>query len=189
MPRGGYRVGSGRPPGAVNKLPRSSASGATKIGGQQTPLSYLLALLNDEEAEPIRRDRAAMALLPYTHARPTGQPASYNYTPMRDQAALKAKWAGFGSSWWRLLHTPEQCDAMEAELKADPQLRAWVEAEARRDGGKESAMEAAPRERAQQAAAEETDHITATAADRNRPTATGWGDDLVWRPRGQIDDE
>jgi len=39
--------------------------------GQVTPLSWLLSVVNDPAADPRRRDRAAAALLPFCHARPT----------------------------------------------------------------------------------------------------------------------
>ena len=35
--------------------------------GRMTPLEYLLAVLNDPEADPIRRDRAAIAAAPFCH--------------------------------------------------------------------------------------------------------------------------
>ena len=101
--------------------------------GRRTPLQYLTDLMNDQTVEPQRRDRAAQALLPFCHARPPGQPASYNYVPKRDEAERKAKWAGYGSPWWELLHSDEERERLEAELQSDPAERAWVEAEEKRD--------------------------------------------------------
>ena len=34
-----------------------------------TPLEYMLSVMNDDDQEPTRRDRMAMAAAPYVHAR------------------------------------------------------------------------------------------------------------------------
>jgi hypothetical protein len=101
--------------------------------GRRTPLQYLTDLMNDQTVDPQRRDRAAQALLPFCHARPPGQPASYNYVPKKEEAERKAKWAGYGSPWWKLLHSDEERERLEAELQSDPTERAWVEAEVKRE--------------------------------------------------------
>ena len=140
MPRGGYRPGSGRPRGSSN-VPASSsapvlalrAGDTAQFEGHRTPLQYLTDVMNDRTVDPQRRDRAAQALLPFCHARPSGQPASYNYVPKREEAERKAKWAGYGSPWWELLHSDEERERLEAELQSDPAEHAWVEAEEKRD--------------------------------------------------------
>ena len=75
--RGGYRAGAGRPRGA--KTVREVVPPATDTGGERmTPLQYLLQVLNDPSADEARRDRAAIALLPYSaprHAPLTGKEA------------------------------------------------------------------------------------------------------------------
>ncbi|TCZ61270.1 hypothetical protein [Roseicella aquatilis] len=64
MPRGGYRPGAGRPKGSPTiRVPELAAE------GEADPLAYLLAVMNDPAADPARRDRAAIAALPYVHAR------------------------------------------------------------------------------------------------------------------------
>lgn len=72
MARGGSRPGAGRPrkeagtvPAATEntvKRPRKSLDG-------RSPLEYMLEVMNDEEADPARRDRMAQAAAPYVHAR------------------------------------------------------------------------------------------------------------------------
>lgn len=37
--------------------------------GGMTPLEYMLSVMNDDDQEPTRRDRMAMAAAPYVHAR------------------------------------------------------------------------------------------------------------------------
>lgn len=59
MPRGGARPGAGRPKKVHVQLPT----------GIPTPLDYLLQLMNDASADPIRRDRAAIAAAQYVHLR------------------------------------------------------------------------------------------------------------------------
>jgi len=86
--------------------------------------------MNDQTVEPQRRDRAAQALLPFCHARPPGQPASYNYVPKRDEAERKAKWAGYGSPWWELL-TSTGAEDCEEEGRRPESKASGAEEEAR----------------------------------------------------------
>jgi hypothetical protein len=58
----------------------------------QSPLAYLLAIVNDESADPARRDRAARAAAPYCH--PRLDPA-----PKKAQREAAARKAGAGSEW------------------------------------------------------------------------------------------
>jgi hypothetical protein len=65
MPRGGARPGAGRP----RKPPDLSTVTAEQ---SRMPLRYLLRVLADETADVSRRDRAALALLPYFVLKPDG---------------------------------------------------------------------------------------------------------------------
>jgi hypothetical protein len=67
MARGGKRSGSGRPPGAVNKLTAETRQAAIKSG--QTPLDYMLEVMRDTSVEHKRRDRMAVAAASYLHAK------------------------------------------------------------------------------------------------------------------------
>src|ERR1700676_211591 len=65
MPRGGYRAGAGRP----KKGARSTREAESPPAPSQTPLSYMLAVMNDVTADPVRRDRMALAAAPFVHKR------------------------------------------------------------------------------------------------------------------------
>ena len=64
MPRGGARPGAGRP--------RKPLDGTAAVSAKDSrlPLNYLLSVLRDETAEAARRDKAALALLPYFTLKP-----------------------------------------------------------------------------------------------------------------------
>ena len=64
---GGRRAGAGRKPGAVIKRTREIANGAVAAG--VTPLEYMLAVVQDKNAEQHRRDEMAKAAAPYIHPR------------------------------------------------------------------------------------------------------------------------
>jgi len=87
---GGYRPGAGRPKGA----------GAVTVGREahaaDNPLAYLLAVMRDEAAEPSRRDRAAIAVLPYMHAKPAPEGA-------KAAAQRRAIESGEAADWAKLL--------------------------------------------------------------------------------------
>ena len=59
MARGGKRSGSGRPPGAVNKVTAETRQAAVESG--QTPLDYMLGVMRNPSEFPERRDRMAIA--------------------------------------------------------------------------------------------------------------------------------
>jgi hypothetical protein len=67
MAHGGKRPGSGRPPGAVNKLTAETRLAAIKSG--QMPLDYMLEVMRDTSVEHERRDRMAVAAASYLHAK------------------------------------------------------------------------------------------------------------------------
>lgn len=71
MARGGARVGAGRPrKNAVQpaKLATTAKPGTPAPAGKAvTPLEYMMAIVNDPEADAGRRDRMAVAAAPYLH--------------------------------------------------------------------------------------------------------------------------
>lgn len=79
MARGGYRPGAGRPrkDGASSKgaAPRETVKTIPPDIRQvadslkMSPLDYMLAVMNCEEVDPVRRDRMAVAAAPYVHIR------------------------------------------------------------------------------------------------------------------------
>lgn len=93
MPRGGARVGAGRPKGSVTKRDglnsaakkTAAASKAPKKrvdvpgaivptyvpqdSSEKTPLEYMLAVMNDPRVEGGRRDRMAVAAAAYLHSK------------------------------------------------------------------------------------------------------------------------
>jgi len=78
MARGGYRPNAGRPKGSTWKsLPpgtRAIEFKAIEVAKavNQTPLEYMLAIMNDPNADPTRRDRIANAAAPFMHGWPAG---------------------------------------------------------------------------------------------------------------------
>jgi len=69
MPRGGHRLGAGRPKGS--KQVRSSAHmiREAKASGKLMPLDFLLTSMNDQKLEFKERLSAAIAAAPYVHPR------------------------------------------------------------------------------------------------------------------------
>ena len=71
MPRGGARVGAGRKKGS-----KTVAHGQPPVpppsstGHYENPLDYLMAVLNDSLVDDGRRDRIAVALVPFFNAKP-----------------------------------------------------------------------------------------------------------------------
>lgn len=70
MARGGARVGAGRPKGSrsnpdITKDLKGVRKQAKKAG--MSPLEYMLAVMNNPEADQVRRDRMAVAAAPYVH--------------------------------------------------------------------------------------------------------------------------
>jgi hypothetical protein len=81
--RGGYRPGAGRPKKAATAVPAGRKPPVPADIRRQakrlrvSPLEYMLAVLNDDQAMPERRDRMAIAAAPFVHAKPLtkGAPA------------------------------------------------------------------------------------------------------------------
>lgn len=88
MARGGYRPGAGRKPkrsqqDSAPKVPADIVRAAAKK--KQTPLAYMLDVMNDDASAKERRDRMAIAAAPFVHARPAdAKPGK------KDQQAAKA---------------------------------------------------------------------------------------------------
>jgi len=73
MPRGGHRPGAGRPRKEAGKAPlvrdKADADRPRPSLGGQTPLEYMLSVMNDPDEDGLRRDKMAMAAAPYVHPR------------------------------------------------------------------------------------------------------------------------
>jgi hypothetical protein len=125
MSRGGPRPNSGRPrlppnqtiigtrpelneddKAAISGLPKSTDRARIIDGelvlptGWITPLEYLATALNDSTASDARRDRIAMALAPYLHARRAEVGIG-----AKQKAEEQAKKAGDGTAWAGILRT------------------------------------------------------------------------------------
>lgn len=61
--RGGFRPGAGRPRKGQRLREIRAAAGKAGV----TPLAYMLAIMRDENADPLLRDRMAIAAAPYCH--------------------------------------------------------------------------------------------------------------------------
>jgi len=91
MPRGGARIGAGRPKASGKKKPSQAPVTQALAGGQGTvaehpaavlpktesrnveikenPLDYMLRVINDPAIDAGRRDRMAVAAAPYVHGK------------------------------------------------------------------------------------------------------------------------
>jgi hypothetical protein len=74
VPRGGRRVGAGRKKGTPNKRRRTVVEAHAEVAilaaakpDTVTPLSHMMAVLNDPGSPPSRKDAAAAAAAPYMH--------------------------------------------------------------------------------------------------------------------------
>src|SRR3954467_9387820 len=94
--RGGERPGAGRPKRSMQ--PRRDRMMTALASGRLSPLDYMLAVMNDPDADPARRDRMAVAAAPYVHVRAAD--AKPGKKEAAEQAALTA---GRGTSWDQLL--------------------------------------------------------------------------------------
>jgi hypothetical protein len=88
MARGGFRVGSGRRPGS------KTIKNLEVPPGDLTGIQYLQRLVNDQSADPLRRDRAAQ-ILAAIESRAGDLPS-----PGKKQTAQRvAQTAGLGTDW------------------------------------------------------------------------------------------
>jgi hypothetical protein len=93
MARGGFRPGAGRPKSALTArepaqqidLPPDVKRAARK--NNLSPLAYCEAVMNDEGADVARRDRLAIAALPFRHRRMSDEEPSKK--EQRDATARK----------------------------------------------------------------------------------------------------
>ena len=96
MPRGGYRPGAGRPKGSktlrVDVRKRASATG-------QTPLEFMLSVMNDETQDMNTRLRMAAAAAPFIHGRKVAGELG-----KRAQAAEDAETAAEETGWEDLVN-------------------------------------------------------------------------------------
>ena len=72
MARGGYRAGSGRPKGSPKKEREKKEKKCVATEAKKTPMSpleYMLAVMNSDNADENRRDKMAIAAAPYVHER------------------------------------------------------------------------------------------------------------------------
>jgi len=76
MARGGARVGAGRPKGTQKpqQVPAAPAKAPAIDTEPQSPLDYMLAVMNDPAADAGRRDRMAITAAPFVHKREADTP-------------------------------------------------------------------------------------------------------------------
>jgi hypothetical protein len=67
MARGGYRAGAGRP--KKDKSEAAAEPTTESRGPHDTPLGYMLDVMNDQAVSVTRRDRMAIAAAPFMHPR------------------------------------------------------------------------------------------------------------------------
>jgi|SRR5688572_4592780 phage terminase small subunit len=97
MARGGYRPGAGRPRKGekrsekvpVQKANEEQADVPVNPTEDRTPLEFMLAVMNDTQQPPNRRDRMAIAAAPFMHPR-AGEAGK------KEEQAERAKRAGAG---------------------------------------------------------------------------------------------
>jgi hypothetical protein len=99
MPKGGLRAGAGRPRKGEQSVAAEVKAGARAMG--VTPLEYMASVMNDPTADPLRRDRMAIASAPFIHPKAGGEVEGKKAA--RDAAA---KEAGSGTEWEDLLNGP-----------------------------------------------------------------------------------
>lgn len=94
-----------RPKGSKDKAPRKWPSrfiGETIPAGK-SPLEYMLAVMNDEKADMLRRDKMALAAAPYIHAKIAEKSSSDGpvqvFVGKKAQVSAAAASAGEGTEW------------------------------------------------------------------------------------------
>lgn len=119
MPVGGFRPGSGRKPSKISAAARQLAEALAAdargtipvpVGPDGEPikqrkfkdsLSYAMAVINDPTVSPDRKDRLAIAAMPYQHGKIAEKPMG-----KKEQQARDAQSAGSGSDWNDLMAKP-----------------------------------------------------------------------------------
>jgi hypothetical protein len=92
MPRGGMRVGAGRPIGSGKAKPPGHYG--LQVPADCQPLQFLLQVMRDPTVDTPTRMRAAASLLPYVHRR-----QAERVVGLRERQMEEARTAGRGSSW------------------------------------------------------------------------------------------
>lgn len=101
MARGGFRPGAGRKKGSktvkassATKKPDIPADIASDAAAEQMdPLSYMLKVMNDPQADPARRDRMAVAAAPFCHSRKAEGKGKKDEREDRAKAAASGRFA------------------------------------------------------------------------------------------------
>lgn len=94
MASGGYRPGAGRPKGAKTVARATIPAAKTSRAKHVAPLEYMLGVMNDATADPVRRDRMAIAAAPFCHARPSESGKRAEAEAQSKVADKNTEWAG-----------------------------------------------------------------------------------------------
>jgi hypothetical protein len=84
----------GRKKGTPNKATTAAAIQVEIAASGEVPLDYMLRVMRDPGADPVRRDRMAIAAAPFCHVRVSGRRPG-----KKDMAEAAARTAGRGSEW------------------------------------------------------------------------------------------
>src|SRR5437763_14530765 len=84
----------GRKKGTPNKATTAAAIQAEIAASDEVPLDYMLRVMRDPGADPVRRDRMAIAAAPVCHVR-----VACRRPGKQDTAEAAARTAGRGSEW------------------------------------------------------------------------------------------
>src|SRR3954451_7638564 len=94
--RGGSRPGSGRPKRSSKSRRDRIMTAPAPAPGRMSPLDYMLAVMNDPDADDARRDRMAIAAAPYVRAR-----AADAKPGKKEEGEQAARTAERGTNWDR----------------------------------------------------------------------------------------
>lgn len=113
----GHRPSGGRPRGS------SSARAARRLGREivspgETPLEFLLKKMRDENADPYHRVQAAVACLPYCHARRRYDTRPFDFSTPASAAEAAAMLASLPARIASEELDPHVANAIAASLKA-----------------------------------------------------------------------
>ena len=94
MASGGYRPGAGRPKGSKTVAKVTVLAAKSDRARHVSPLDYMLTVMNDATADPVRRDRMAIAAAPFCHARPSESGKRAEAEAQSKVADKNTEWAG-----------------------------------------------------------------------------------------------